>query len=829
MQIHKTIVQNPPLPLELKHLLSIMTAALTALGAILYSMGAQHPWFAVGLWMAVISSLVVTDFLGAIRLNRNVGSFLMWCALGTFVVRYLVTWDVRIFAGHSADWQLDSVIALLIFLQCVLLFQKKDARIFGWLLVMSLLQVVVAARYNRGAAFGGVLVAYSIVGLFALSLLALYGQRHSPRQSSRDKKPFGERGDSNSPARWPLAAKEPEFTSSPSGGERVGIVPEFFGRLSLIIVGGLLLATVIFYAAPRPRIPSFPGGSNRPISVVGFNDNIELGGLGEMVESREEVMRVRLQDPSTRQPYPLLNHEIYLRGTAVNWYSGYPKNQWHRLAPSAYREGQQIVTLELDGLAVWGGSPPSSENNADLRLGSPVVQRSTVEPNLGRTDLFFIWPLIERVERRRLQYEPQSERLFRKVGFDGEIPPGEFTYETTTSGLVDGRQPELVPARRKEYRPMLLQLPGDGTSLPRLTSLAEKWRREAALKPDQHYEIARHFERQLSSSGQFHYSLQAADRDGTIDPIEDFVSNHPSGHCEYFATALALMLRSQRIPSRVVLGYRCDEWDPQGQSFQVRQLHAHAWVEAFLDPAKVPPSLRGDNPNRWNFGGWLRLDGTPADDLGSTAANSTTVGEWAARLHALQHYWERYIADMDRAKQQESVYEPIRRAAKEFASRILSWSAWRTFFASAWHGLARMMKSGIMGKLFGAVLLIVVVGAAALAAWSLGRLAKWLWRLLFGRGGARSSRTRASVEFYHRFELLAAQFGLLRRAGETPREFARTAGARMARASGRPELSERAVQVADAFYSVRFGRRELPAETIESVQKALEEMKEVIA
>ena len=76
-----------------------------------------------------------------------------------------------------------------------------------------------------------------------------------------------------------------------------------------------------------------------------------------------------------------------------------------------------------------------------------------------------------------------------------------------------------------------------------------------------------------------------------IDAIEDFVSNNPRGHCEYFATALALMLRSEGIPSRVVLGYRCDEWDPATQSFQVRQLHAHAWVEAYLAAERIPDAL----------------------------------------------------------------------------------------------------------------------------------------------------------------------------------------------------------------------------------------------
>ena len=434
----------------------------------------------------------------------------------------------------------------------------------------------------------------------------------------------------------------------------------------------------------------------------------------------------------------------------------------------------------------------------------------------------------------QLNYEPQTECLFRKVGFDhgeGVMSPesrASLLYEATTSGLVNGRQAELVPARRKEYRPMLLQLPGDGASLPRLTALAEKWKRESGLKPDQHYEIARHFEQQFSSSGQFHYSLQPVERDNSIDAIEDFVSNNPRGHCEYFATALALMLRSQGVPSRVVLGYRCDEWDPQDQSFQVRQLHAHAWVEAFLEPAQIPKSLYNDNPRRWTYGGWLRLDGTPGDDLGSTAANRTTLGAWEARFHAIQHYWERYIADMDRAKQQESVYEPIRRALREVASRIFSLKAPGGNCSQA-PGMAwlDLMQSGIMGKLVGAVLLMVIAGTAVLSAWLLARLALWGWRRLFGRDGPRSSGARASVEFYHRFELLAAQFGLIRRAGQTPREFARAAGAQMARASGRHELSDRAVQVAEAFYRVRFGRQELPAETIESIQKALEDLKEV--
>ena len=120
------------------------------------------------------------------------------------------------------------------------------------------------------------------------------------------------------------------------------------------------------------------------------------------------------------------------------------------------------------------------------------------------------------------------------------------------------------------------------------------------------------------------------------------------------------------------------------------------------------------------------MDGTPADELGTTAADSTTLGAWEARWHAVQHYWERHIADMDNKKQQESVYEPVRRAMSEFKSWLFSWSTWRAMFAGAWDALARLLRSGIMGKLAGGVLLIAIAFVLLVAAWRLTGLATWL-------------------------------------------------------------------------------------------------------
>ena len=249
-----------------------------------------------------------------------------------------------------------------------------------------------------------------------------------------------------------------------------------------------------------------------------------------------------------------------------------------------------------------------------------------MEPYLDRDDLFYIWPLVEPVGRRSALLPRPPADLARRPSWSGEPRGGNFKCEVTTSGLVDGHQAPLIPASREVRLSPYLQMPSDRAPLPRLTALAARWLRESGPPLDKHYEVARWFEQQLSSSGQFQYTLQGPERDTSIDAIEDFVSNNPRGHCEYFATALALMLRSQGIPSRVVLGYRCDEWHEDQQCYQVRQLHAHAWVEAFLDPDQIPESLRRSEPDRWMHGGWLRLDPTPAAEVGTQAADARCGG-----------------------------------------------------------------------------------------------------------------------------------------------------------------------------------------------------------
>ena len=78
--------------------------------------------------------------------------------------------------------------------------------------------------------------------------------------------------------------------------------------------------------------------------------------------------------------------------------------------------------------------------------------------------------------------------------------------------------------------------------------------------------------------------------DPQLDPVEDFLVKRKKGHCEYFASALALLLRSIDIPARMVNGFKGGDWNNLTQSMNVRQKHAHSWVEAYVgrDPSGRP-------------------------------------------------------------------------------------------------------------------------------------------------------------------------------------------------------------------------------------------------
>jgi hypothetical protein len=181
--------------------------------------------------------------------------------------------------------------------------------------------------------------------------------------------------------------------------------------------------------------------------------------------------------------------------------------------------------------------------------------------------------------------------------------------------------------RRNRRRPRLgpfLEMRCD--SVPHsVTELAKRIREE--LPPDAApHQVIEAMRAYLFSN--FRYLPPGAE--GGARNLAELVDEHRGAHCEVFATALVMMLRSRRIPARLVTGYRSTEWDEAGRVLTVRARHAHAWVEAW-DPRA----------------GWITVDPTPAGDGDYASASAG----WMSRLRTwASGLWVKVTGFNDRAR-----------------------------------------------------------------------------------------------------------------------------------------------------------------------------------
>ena len=282
--------------MDLQKLLSVNIVALAALGTLLLAMGQSSPWSAMTLWMVAVVSLVVNDFTGWFRLNRNVATVAALAILAIFL---------RMCIRYEGEARMLAMADMLIYLQIVLLFQEKDARVYWWLAVMSLLQVVVAAGFSQGIAFGALLVVYMLVGLCGLTLLLLYSEwnRHRTGENRRARqRPPAVAG------LWPT--ENTASPAQPSGDSRTGLVGELFAparahrRRNL----GSYAGDLLHGSTPGPA-----GLARRVVHSPVRGRLLDKVNLGEMARSSKDATRSCASSCSIRLPagrYPRWTNSI---------------------------------------------------------------------------------------------------------------------------------------------------------------------------------------------------------------------------------------------------------------------------------------------------------------------------------------------------------------------------------------------------------------------------------------------------------------------------------------------------------------------------------------
>lgn len=302
-------------------------------------------------------------------------------------------------------------------------------------------------------------------------------------------------------------------------------------------------------------------------------------------------------------------------------------------------------------------------------------------------------------------------------------------------GLADRPTPKALPpygAEGTRFREgATLDLSG---VTPRIAELAAEVAGEGSAE-----ERARRIEHYLST--ELEYSLESVGDRGPA-PLENFLFESRRGHCEYFASAMVLMLRSVGIPARLVTGFLGGEYSPIEGHYIVRQSNAHAWVEGYL-------------PNT----GWTTFDPTPPGGR-PTLAEAGIPQLFAQAWDYVVYRWDRYVLTYGFGDQMR-VLLFLRRA----------WLGVKSWFGGAEEGAVEAVPEGTDS----------VVGGEEVAATG-GEVVFWPWLLavpvvvlvaILLVLWSRSRRPLTGTEAYRRLRRSAGRAGLPVTAADPPLDFVR--------------------------------------------------------
>ncbi|MBS1766115.1 MAG: DUF3488 domain-containing protein [Acidobacteria bacterium] len=368
-------------------------------------------------------------------------------------------------------------------------------------------------------------------------------------------------------------------------------------------LSALAMAGAFFLLMPRLStgwrpFATFGAGIGR--LQAGLSDSVDLSQQGPISANHEVVLRVvPPSDLSEAQRRVLGGHLAYLRGLTLEQVDG------QRWEPSDANESDRYI--QLGSAQDTSPAPPGTR----LELFLNPSPRGLVP--LPYATAYAATPFGQRLRHG----EGGSYRLPFPVtrGLPLQVVQDPVDVEALHA---KGMDPDPVPlddwARPRGRRlERLLQLQPEHEAARRMSL---EWAPGVMKAPA----LAAALVAKLRT---FTYTLDNPCA-SAANPIEDFLTRTQSGHCEYFASALALMLRARGVPARVVNGYRLGAWVPEGGYWLVTQDEAHSWVEYWDDDTRV----------------WRMADGTPTL---STALPSGFGAAWARLTDAAAFKWDRYV------------------------------------------------------------------------------------------------------------------------------------------------------------------------------------------
>jgi hypothetical protein len=533
--------------------------------------------------------------------------------------------------------------------------------------------------------------------------------------------------------------------------------PSFLLWTSLLSVPMLLMTLLLFVAFPRVGLGFVSLSSQRGQHTAGFGSDVTLGGFGVIRDDPTVVVRVN----AGRVLTPIEQAKMLrLRGTAFDHYDGH---KWTR------SKADPVRMSPINDYYPLRRMPQGS----DLRL--KIVLERLDEPVL----FLPMGTVGVRIQQRGIPGVARHElSILRNHGLDLRYQSGEelgIVYEALVGRMSAD---DDVPVARDTDDGRYLQMPRGHERVAALAKSVTKGLTSTV-------QIAVRLESYLRDNGRFRYSLAQPDT-GNRQPLDVFLFEAKRGHCEYFATALAIMLRSLGIPSRNVTGFLGGEYNSYGGYYSLRQGDAHSWVEALT-----------------NERGWITLDPTPLSS--ERLVRGSLFAGVNAMVDAMRAYWMTRVVGYDLRSQIRAL-----RSVSAFW-RKLSLSGFSFGGRGASSGAVGSSKSSPRGPLLLAALLsCAVLGAGG---WALLRLRR--------RRAARRLRASAlaAQKLYRELERVLEKQGRGR-----PRHVTADAHAQALRGQGFA-ASAAVAELTQSYVAARYGAEELSHARLRSLRKLLSEVK----
>lgn len=662
----------------------------------------------------------------------------------------------------------------IVLLTLIKLYERRTARDHAQLLTLSLLLMVTGCLQSTDLLFGALLVVYAMLGMYVLLLHQLYAAYDDSRRARLEAMPSGYR---LAPSLRPVTGR--------------GVAGQFRSFVVVVAVVGLLLSVTAFVAFPRGIghgfVPTLQDttSSRRP----GFTEDINLLTGTRITDSRSVAMHVTvLNERNQAIDY---GRPLLLRGSVLPRYRG--EGRWSQGQLDA-----RLIENDQDEVRPLSSQPLDAGRTLRVRIDpqirtqvlfAPMLPVAVLHPAEGDLRFDPSQQLIQTVRRSRpepyaVHFQPMpSDRTLEQMGIPAR-PPADVFFEQQWN-----RDARPVLHRLQSIAAALLIDQGLETEPP-----ADEFRQYAWMQ-----QAARTFVNHLHS-GAFTYTLDLSDvtLDGgeDSDPVVQFLTQTRRGHCEYFASAMALLCQSVGIDARVVTGFVAYEFDPSARSYLVLQSNAHAWVEVRTGPRR-----------------YSTFDPTPPASLQQFHATTATFTDRLRWVYErFDGAWSDQVIEFDRDAQRSMATNLDERWSQRIAGALESVREWAA-------DVNRAFRIGSWGYIWmGIVALAIVIAIIAVV--------KITRRLLAVRRRARLEHVRGpehqrllrQLGFYVDMLTVLQRARLAKPPWQPPMMYAETISAR------RPGAAGTMRDIAELFYAARYGRQRLSRDDVSRARQLVAEL-----